>query len=162
MNRPLLTTALSLIAISWLTFLLSFFLPASDVVSLPNTGESALTGWQAMVSSVTLVFLTPILWFAEPRCLLFFVFPFTNFTFLVLPIAVLWLRGDSWVLIPVMLTAYGIPFVIPSGFFRNLYIGFYLWHNSHLLGAVGVGLASYAFACLDKSLGIAEAMRRAT
>lgn len=81
---------------AWLLFVISFFLPATNVVEVGGTVPGTpLTGWQAFTSSVGVLAGQPLIIIAEPRTLLFLTFPFINLTMLFAPVAVLaW--DDSW------------------------------------------------------------------
>jgi hypothetical protein len=127
---------------AWLTFIMSFFLPATNVVEMPDTAPGTpLTGWQAFTGSLEILAAQPLIIIAEPRTLLFLAFPFVNLAMLLAPIVVLtWDR--SWLLGWFFLLCGLFPWVFPKSITGDLFVGFYLWDLSFFAMMLGCVLAS--------------------
>ncbi len=124
-----------LLAAAWPLFFASFFLPATDVVAMPGPEDAPLNGWQAMTSAVLTVAFQPIIIVADPRVLLFLVFPAVNVLMLIAPLRV-WSSRECAVPLGIVFVVAGIlPFLIPAMFFRNVFVGYYLWNASFFLMA---------------------------
>ena len=127
-----------LLAGGWLLFVVSFFLPATDVVELVSSepGESLL-GWQASVQSLRCIFVKPWLCFLEPRLAFFLVFPFSNLFVFAFPAITLKLERESFVPALVVSVVGSMIFFIPQPFLGTRMIGYYLWMISHFVLAAG-------------------------
>jgi hypothetical protein len=127
---------------AWLMFIVSFFLPATNVLAMSSTPPGTpLTGWQAFTSSLAVLAAQPLIIIAEPRTLLFLAFPFINLGMLVAPVVTLaW--DDSWVVSGLFLLAGLLPWVFPKSVTGDLFVGFYLWDFSFFMMAMGCILVS--------------------
>lgn len=70
---------------AWLMFIVSFFLPTTDVLSIGGTEpDTPLTGWQAFTLSLEMLGYPPAIFtiIDQPRILLFLLFPFVNLAML--------------------------------------------------------------------------------
>ena len=127
---------------AWLMFVISFFLPATNVVEMGGTAPGTpLTGWQTFTSSLGVLAAQPLIIIAEPRTLLFLTFPFINLAMLFAPIVVLaW--DDSWFLSGLFLLFGLLPWLLPKDVTDNLFVGFYLWDLSFFAMVAGCILVS--------------------
>jgi hypothetical protein len=131
---------------AWLMFMMSFFLPATDIVEMDNTPPgTALTGWQAFTTSLA-VFgqpLTFLLILKMPRMLLLLAFPFINLMMLLAPVAALaW--EEAWILSGWFMLCGFVPWLLPKAIAGNLFAGFYFWDVSFFVMSAGCVLASIA------------------
>lgn len=127
---------------AWLVFIVSFFLPATNVAEMGGTSPGTpLIGWEAFTSSLKVLAAQPLVIIAEPRMLLFLAFPFINFAMLVAPFVVLaW--DDSWLLSGLFLLMGLFPWVFPKSVTGDLFVGFYLWDLSFFAMSIGCVLVS--------------------
>ena len=138
---------LAVVTLAWLMFIFSFFLPATDVLSIGGTApDTPLTGWQAFTTSFE-VFGSPFILLIpqEPRLLLLLAFPPINLVMLLSPLlaALVWER--AWILSGLLLPFGIVPWLLPKDFTGNLFAGFYLWDSSFFLMGAGCILASIAW-----------------
>lgn len=139
-------SAYVIITVAWLLFMLSFLLPATDVIERGGTAPGTpLTGWQAFIASIRIGLFNPLVWVAEPRFLLFLVFPFANGLMLLVPLLCLVLRDKAAFLALPLLPCGVIPWILPKSLVGNLFIGFYLWNLSFLAMCVGCVVVSLAY-----------------
>jgi hypothetical protein len=131
----------ALVLLSWLAFLASFCLPATNILEAAGTKPGTpLTGWQAFSASLGA---GAWLWLADPRLLWLLVFPVTNVLMLAAPAFCLLREGA---LIPAVIlapAAFG-PWVLPPELLGDSYVGFYVWIGSYIGAALGcflVGLS---------------------
>jgi hypothetical protein len=97
-----------------------------------------LIGWDAALSSITLPASQPLILFAEPKFLIFLVYPFINLLMLLSPTIPLFLPRPAAGLLPlVLIPAALIPLTLPKTMTGDLFIGFYLWISSFLLISTG-------------------------
>ncbi|MGO8925816.1 MAG: hypothetical protein ACLQU3_02810 [Limisphaerales bacterium] len=133
---------------AWLMFIVSFFLPATDVVELGGTAPGTpLTGWQALTTSVDsfghpLTFLFVL---KEPRTLLLLAFPFINLIMLLAPLVVALVWEEAWMVSGVFLLFCFVPWLLPKELTGNQFVGFFLWDLSFFLMGAGCILASIAW-----------------
>jgi len=122
---------------AWLMFVVSFFLPATNVLEMGGTPPgTTLTGWQAFTSSILVLAAQPLVVIAEPRVLLFLAFPFINLAMLFAPpIVMKW--EDSWLLSGPLLLCGVMPWMLPKSVTGDLFVGFYLWDFAFFLMAIG-------------------------
>jgi len=127
---------------AWLMFVVSFFLPATNVLEMGGTTPGTpLTGWQTFASSIEVLAVQPLIIIAEPRTLLFLTFPFINLAMLVAPLIILaW--EDAWVLSGALVLCGLFPWIFPKDMTGQLFVGFYLWDASFFVMAAGSILAS--------------------
>jgi hypothetical protein len=130
------------VIVAWLMFIFSFFLPTTNVLAMGGTAPGApLTGWQAFTSSLEVLAVQPFVILAEPRTLLFLIFPFINLVMLLAPVIVLaW--DDSWLLSGLFLSFGLLPWCFPKAVTGDLFVGFYLWDLSFFMMMVGCVLVS--------------------
>jgi len=135
------------IALAWLMFIASFFLPATDVVEMSGTAPGTpLTGWQAFTTSLEIFGhpVTLLLIPKEPSLLLLLAFPLINLVMLFSPLpALAW--EEAWMLSGVFLLFGFVPRLLPRELIGNLFVGFYLWDLSIFMMGVGCILASIAW-----------------
>jgi hypothetical protein len=135
----------AIVLVAWLMFIVSFFLPASNVLAKAGGMPGApLTGWQTFVASQMMLAypLTFLLIHDQPRILLFLLFPFINLVMLLAPVVVLAWK-DSWLISWIFLLFGLFPWIFPKDMTGDLFIGFYLWDLSFLLmmaGCISVGI----------------------
>ena len=131
-----------IVSAAWLIFIVSFFLPATNVVAASGTPPGTpLTGWQAFMSSLEVLAVQPLIIIVEPRTLLFLCFPFINLAMLLAPVVVLaW--DDAWLLSGLFLLFGLLPWLFPKHVTGDLFVGFYLWDLSFFTMLVGCVLAS--------------------
>lgn len=122
---------------AWLTFVVAFFLPATNVVEMSGTKPGTpLTGWQAFTSSLEVLAVQPLIVIAEPRTLVFLAFPFVNLAMLLAPVVALgW--DDSWLVSWLFVLCGVLPWVFPKDVTGELFVGFYLWDASFFAMAIG-------------------------
>jgi len=126
------------ICVAWLAFIVSLFLPATNIFEWPNVPpRTVLLGWQASVSSI--IFVTTQLYFAllEPRILLYAMVPIMNLCMFLAPAAILSPGENVWMLSGLFLLMAIIPWLLPSVPLGNLFIGFYVWNASFILMGIG-------------------------
>lgn len=150
MTSPSIRFARTTTAIAWLLFVLSFILPATNVLQVGGTPPGTpLTGWQAFTASISSGAFFPLMWIAEPRVLLFLIFPIANSLMLLVPIFLPVLRENSaFLAVPLLLCAV-IPWFLPKTLVGDLFIGFYLWNVSFIAMSLGCGLATLAYHAKD-------------
>ena len=130
-----------IIPLAWVLFVVSFFLPASNVVALRGTEPGTpLTGWQTFTSSLIVLAAQPLIVVAEPRTVLFLAFPLVNLAGLLAPIVLAW--DDCWALSWLFLICGIVPWVFPKSVTGDLFIGFYLWNFSFFADFIGCILVS--------------------
>jgi hypothetical protein len=134
--------SVTVVSAAWLMFIVSFFLPATNVVETGGTAPGTpLTGWQAFSSSLEVLAVQPLIIIAEPRTLLFLTFPFINLAMLLAPVVVLaW--DDSWLLSGLFFLFGLLPWLFPKAVTGDLFVGFYLWDLSFFMMIFGCVLAS--------------------
>jgi hypothetical protein len=119
-----------IVVVAWLAFVVSFALPATNVVGIAGTPPGTpATGWQAFIASLEALVCEPLLVIVEPRTLLFLAFPFINFAMLVAPWFVLSSDDGAafgWAFLPVGF----LPWVLPKSLTGELFIGFHVWDLS--------------------------------
>jgi hypothetical protein len=145
-TRNPLPPAIFIIIVGWLAFIASFFLPATNVVERGGAPPgTALVGWDAAVSSVQLVAAQPLVIFAEPKALLFLLFPLINLVALLSPLVALSNPTKAAWLAIVLVPVAAMPLTMPKPLVGDLFIGFYFWSGSFLVMGIGyivVGLTS--------------------
>ena len=133
-----------IVMVSWLMFILAFFLPVTNVFGAGGTGPGApLTGWQTFTSSLEILGYPPAIFLLieQPRLLVVLLFPFINLAMLLAPVVVLaW--ADSWLLSGLFLCSGLLPWALPRDATGNLFVGFYLWDMSFFMMTLGCILAS--------------------
>lgn len=144
----------AIIAIAWFAFLVSFFLPATDVVEVGGVAPGTpLSGWQAFTASLlTFAAMFPWMMFAEPRCLLFLAFPLMNLLAFVAPMFALLAPEEAEYLGLVLIPLAAIPLLLPHVLTGNLLIGFYLWIGSFFgmsLGGIWLSYTTNRFGFAD-------------
>jgi hypothetical protein len=144
----------AIIAITWLAFLISFFLPATDVVEVDGVAPGTpLSGWQAFTASLsTFAAMFPWMMFAEPRCLLFLAFPLMNLLAFAALLFALLAPEEAECLGLVLVPLAAIPLLLPHILTGNLIIGFYLGIGSFIgmsLGGVWLSYATNEFPIID-------------
>ncbi len=120
--------------IAWLTFVVSFFLPAT------GSDAAAENGWQTFVASIESLLLIPWNFAAGPCIFLFILFPFFNFAMLLAP-----RRLADWnaeLAAVGFLIGGGLPWLISQDVSGKLFVGFYLWDLSFFVMAAGCILLS--------------------
>jgi hypothetical protein len=128
---------------AWLIFIVSFFLPTTNALEMPDTKPGTpLTGWQAFILSQKILAIQPLTILAEPRTVLFLTFPFINLAMLFAPLAIL-MWEDAWILSGVFVPCGLFPWIFPKDVTGELFAGFYLWDASFFVMALGSLLASF-------------------
>ena len=143
MNSKLGVASITIIVVSWLAFVVSFFLPAhDDLGQLILADRSLPTGWSSMVENCWYITVRPIVLVVEPRLVGFLVFPFVNAFVLVSPLLI-YAAGEDCrpIAVPLLLFSVAI-WLMPSNFHDGLLLGFYLWNLSPIGIAIGVLLRS--------------------
>ena len=136
---------LTLLMLSWLMFLASFFLPATNVLAMAGTAPGTpLTGWQAFESSLSAGAFNFWAWLGDLRVMVFLIFPFTNSVMLVAP-AFRVLGKFSFIPALILLPAAVVPWLLPHYLCGDLYVGFYLWNASYLMASLGCCQLAIAF-----------------
>ncbi len=139
----------ALVWTSWLLFLWSFFLPATNALNYPGTPPGTpLTGWQAFTSSACAV-LNPIMWIVEPRVLLLLSFPSANLLMIIAPLMFRILREKSAIFAILLLPCAGVPWLMPKTLMGDFFVGFYIWNWSFVAMSLGCILASIAYSADD-------------
>ena len=135
-----------IITAAWGLFLASFFLPATNMLSVAGTSPGTpLTGWQAFTSSMIHGVMNPWLWILEPRVFLYLVYPFANLLMLITP-KLAFDSPDTSLYPALILMAFGvIPWLLPTTLTGDLFFGFYCWNGSYFLMAFGCITAPYHF-----------------
>jgi hypothetical protein len=131
---------------AWLMLVVSFFLPATDIVEMCKTPPGTpSTGWQAFTTSLA-VFghpLTYLLILKMPRMLLLLAFPFIKLTMLLAPlVALAW--DEAWIPSGWFMLCGFVPWLLPKAIAGNLFAGFYFWDVSFFVMSAGCILASIA------------------
>jgi hypothetical protein len=142
MIRRLRTIAITTAAVAWLTFVVSFFLPATQAFNFIADSAPIVNGWGAFVD--TFLNAPLILAFSgNPYALLLLYSPLANLLLLLAPIAFLDVRR--------LAAAYGIVLAacgsaILAGSCRGsgtYYVGFYTWAASFFVMSGACLLASF-------------------
>lgn len=127
----------AIVTSSWLMFLASFFLPATNVLEAAGTAPGTpLTGWQAFVTSISAGSFNPWAWLGDWRVMAFLIFPVTNAVMFVAPAFGVLGKG-SFVPALLLLPAAVVPWLLPHELRGDLYVGFYLWNASYVVASVG-------------------------
>ena len=133
---------MAVILVAWLMFIVSFFLPATNVVALAGTKpRTPLTGWQSLATALEVVVVQPLIVLIEPSTVLFLAFPFINLAMLVAPLVALSREGSALLSLLLILSG-ALPWVLPKEITGDLFVGFYLWDASFLLMSAGCVLAN--------------------
>ncbi len=130
--------ALLIFGLGWVCFITSFFLPATNVLERGGTRPGTpMVGWDAAISSVTTIGAQPLILIAEPKSILFLLFPLVNLMMLLSPA---WALGEPesafWlaiVLLPIGICTVGMPATLIG----DVFAGFYLWVGSFFVVSVG-------------------------
>jgi len=142
---------------AWIVFVVSFFLPTTDVLEMPGTPPGTpLTGWQAFTTSFEMIGypLSILLIAKDPRILVLLTFPLINFVMLFSPLAALaW--EEAWTLSGWFMLCGSVPWLLPKEIAGHLFVGFYLWDFSFFMMSAGCILASIA----HKQADVAELQR---
>ena len=140
----------ALIVASWLLFILSFFLPATNVLQMGGTPlGTPLTGWQAFTTSVSCGAMNPWMWIAEPRVFFFLIFPWANGLMLFAPMISFMLREKAAALAFFLVPCAIVPWCMPRTLLGDLFAGFYCWNGSFIAMSIGCILASLAYDSAD-------------
>jgi len=135
-----------MIAASWLMFVVSFFLPATNVLVTAGTPPGTpLTGWQTFTASLSCGAMNPWMWIAEPRVVLFLIFPFANGLMLFSPLLAFMLREKAAALALFFVPCAIVPWCMPQTLLGDLFVGFYCWNGSFFVMSIGCILASLAY-----------------
>ncbi|HEX6960423.1 MAG TPA: hypothetical protein VF175_01040 [Lacipirellula sp.] len=135
-KQPRSRPARAIIAVAWLMFFTSFFLPATNVLEAAGTAPGTpLTGWQAF--SATVLALHPLAVLAEPKILLFLAAPVINLAMIIVPLASLVAARAGLRAGPLLVPLAIVPFGFPDKALGDLYSGFYTWVASIALMAAG-------------------------
>ena len=138
------------IVASWLLFVLSFFLPATNILGKAGTlPDVPLTGWQAFTTSIFCGAMNPWMWIAEPRVVLFLIFPFANSLMLIAPLMSIMLREKAAALAIFIVPCAVVPWCMPKKLLGDLFVGFYCWNGSFFAMSLGCILASLAYDAVD-------------
>jgi hypothetical protein len=133
MARFCTSVALTIAIASWLLFVFSFFLPATNVlVSAGAPPGTPLTGWEAFSASIWDGALNPWVWLADLRVLLFLVYPFANSLMLFAPFYIGLLRQNAFVVAVILLPCAILPWRLPKPLTGEVFIGFYCWNGSYI------------------------------
>lgn len=121
--------------------MLSFFLPATNAFEMPTTPPGTpLTGWQTCTSWLTFLAVEPLIIIAQPRSIVVLSFPVIDVAMLAAPFVVLaWDR--AWLLSGCFFLFGFLPWLLPTGFLGDMFIGFYLWDVSFFVMGAGCVLA---------------------
>lgn len=138
MFKMLQSCADSCLALAWLLFLLSFFLPATDVVQRSGTPPGTpLCGWQACIDPIHCLMLKPLILIAEPRLLLLLLYPILNLVMFVAPLLARSMDECAVFLAPVLIASPFSVWLLPDEFMGELFLGFYCWTLSFVLMGMG-------------------------
>ena len=138
--------ALVIIIGSWLLFVVSFFLPATNLQQTPGTTPGKpLTGWQALTTPIFVGLVYPWLWFAEPDAYFFLIFPIANGVMLFAPLLSCLIREVVIALALFFLACAFLPWIMPNPLFGDLFVGFYCWNGSFFIMSLGCLLASDSY-----------------
>ena len=137
-NAQRTRVAIGAIWISWSLFLIAFVLPATNLVSTANTRPGdPVSGLVTFAGSIQLWGWLPILAFAEPRALLFLIFPFTNQAMFAAPLFVSCRTPVASVFLALVFAIGGVlPWFLPGSLTGTLFSGFYVWDASFFLMAL--------------------------
>ena len=150
MASPSIRFALATTAVAWLLLVVSFTLPATNVLEVAGTSSGTpLTGLQAFYGSLRTCAFSPLIWIAEPRVLLFLIFPIGNSLMLLAPMLLPMLREKSAILAPPLVLCALIPWFLPKSLLGELFFGFYLWNMSFIAMSIACILASFAYDAKD-------------
>ena len=145
----MIRTAYNVVWVSWLAFLVAFFLPATNILVMAGAAPGTpLTGWQAFEGSLTAGVFNFWAWLGDIRILAFVLFPFSNAIMLVAP-ASSCLRQYSFAPALILVPAAVIPWLLPHHLLGDLYIGFYLLNASYLLMSLGCCLLAVCYSNSD-------------
>lgn len=131
-------TGACILAAGWLLFVVSFFLPATDVLQRAGTPAGApLVGWQAARAAWVALAAQPLVFLVEPRALLFLLAPLANLIALLSPLLAIGAPQRAGGLAIVFLLAALAALSLPKTLTGNLFIGFYVWVGSFALLSAG-------------------------
>jgi hypothetical protein len=139
--------------LGWALFVISFFLPATNVVERGGTlAGTPLIGWDAAVTSLALIGAQPLILVIEPKSLIFLFVPLINLLVLVSPaIALRAPEGAFWlavVFVPTGLLLLTMPKILEG----EVFVGYYLWCISFFVVSAGcIAISLSATAVLDDS-----------
>lgn len=133
-----------IIVLGWCIFVASFFLPATNVLQMPDSAPGTpMTGWDAMWSIHVLG--SPVVYlaflFAEPRAFVLLAFPFANLAALASPCFLSTADEIGPYLAFGFLLAGILPWFIPPLLLADRFIGYWLWQGSFFVMAAGWHLA---------------------
>src|SRR5437016_1703561 len=141
----MIRNANKIVLVSWLAFLLSFFLPATNILVMPGAAPGTpLTGWQAFEGSLSAGAFNFWAWLGDGRVLVFLLFPFTNGMALAAP-AFYTFRQYAFAPALILVPAAVIPWLLPHSMLGDLYLGFYLWNVSYVLMSLGCCLLAIGY-----------------
>ena len=122
-----------IIAASWMLFVLSFVLPATNI-NAPS--GKLLLGWEAFAESLSGL-INPMLWLIDFRVNLFLIFPFANALMLLAPVLCRILGDKAEALAILLVPCAVVPWLIPKVLTGDVFIGFYCWNTSFLTMSLG-------------------------
>jgi hypothetical protein len=136
--------AAAFVAIGWVLFIVSFCLPATNVVEAAGTPpQTPIAGWDAAILSLRVISAQPIVILAEPRSLLFIVFAVVNTVMLLSPPFVLFAPKRAFWLAAVFIAAGLVALSLPKDLVGDLFIGFYAWVASFFILSAGCLLFNF-------------------
>jgi hypothetical protein len=138
--------AYRIVLVSWVAFVTSFFLPATNILQMAGTVPGTpLTGWEAFTVSIYAGVFNFWAWLGDLRVLVFAFFPFTNAVMFIAPACSCLGRyafAPALILVPATL----LPWLLPHNLLGDLFIGFYVWNGSYL--TMSLGCCLLAVGCL--------------